>query len=64
MRETLSWVCLKHTAHRTLFFNKHVSSLCKKAGRKLTVLARFSSYMTLTLKGVLMKSFIESQFGY
>ena len=49
---------------RTLSFDEHVSNLCKKAGRKLSVLARLSSYMTLTQRRVLMKSFIEAQFGY
>ena len=48
---------------RTLSFDEHVSNLCKKAGRKLSVLARFSSYTTLTQRTVLMKSFIEAQFG-
>ena len=32
---------------RTLFFGTHASNLCKEAGRKLSVLARLSSYMTL-----------------
>ena len=49
---------------RTLSFNKYVSNLCKKAGTKLSVLARLSSCMTLTQRGLLMKSYIESQFGY
>ena len=49
---------------RTLSFDEHVSNLCKKAGRKLSVLARLSSYMALTQRRVLMKSFIEAQFGY
>ena len=49
---------------RTLSFDEHVSNLCKKAGRKLSVLARLSSYMALTQRRVLMKSIIEAQFGY
>ena len=49
---------------RKLSFDEHVSNLCKKAGRKLSVLARLSSYMTLTQRRDLMKSFIKSQFGY
>ena len=36
----------------------------KKAGRKLSVLSRLSSYMAVKQKRILMKSFIESQFGY
>ena len=49
---------------RTLNFDKHVKSLCKKAGRKLSVLSRLSSYMTVKQKKILMKSFFKSQFGY
>ena len=49
---------------RTLSFDEHVSNLCKRAGRKLSVLARLSSHMTLTQRRVLMKSFIEPRFGY
>ena len=49
---------------RTLSLDEHVPDLCKKTGRKLSVLARLSSYMTLTQRRVLMKSFIEAQFGY
>ena len=49
---------------RTLSFDEHFSHLRKKAGWKLSVLARLSSYITLTQRRVLMKSFIEAQFGY
>ena len=49
---------------RTLSLDGHVSNLCKKAGRKLSALARLSSYMTLTQRRILMKSFIEAQFDY
>ena len=49
---------------RKLFFDERVSNLCKKAGRKFSVLASLPSYMALTQRRVLMKSFIEAQFGY
>ena len=49
---------------RTLNFDEHVKSLCKKAGRKLSVLSRLSSYMTVKQKRILIKSFFGSQFGY
>ena len=48
---------------RTLSFDRHISNLCEKAGRKLSVLVRLWSYITLTQRRVLMKSFIEAQFG-
>ena len=38
--------------------------LCKKAGRKLPVLARLSNYMSFEKRKILLKAFVESQFGY
>ena len=40
---------------RTLNFDEHVRSLWKKAGRKLSVLFRLSSYMNVKQKRTLMK---------
>ena len=42
----------------------HVSSLCAKAGRKLTVLNRLVKLLNLKKRRLLMKAFIESQFNY
>ena len=49
---------------RNLSFDKHIPSLCRKAGKKLSVLARLSNFMCTNKKRVLMKAFIESQFSY
>ena len=49
---------------RYLSFGGYVSSLCSYAGKKLSALARLSHYMSLKQSRVLMKSFIEAQFGY
>ena len=49
---------------RTLSFDEHIASLCRKAGKKLSVLARLSNFMCTNKKRVLMKAFIESQFSY
>ena len=49
---------------RTIYFNEIVRSLCKKAGRKLSVSFRLPSYMNVKQKRTLMKSFFGSQFGY
>ena len=49
---------------RTLSFDEHITSLCRKAGKKLYVLARLSHFMCTNKKRVLMKAFIESQFSY
>ena len=47
-----------------LSFEKHVSSLCKKASQKLHALARIVNYMDLSKRKSLMKAFIISQFNY
>ena len=47
-----------------LTFNEHVSNLCKKASQKLHALARISNYMNIPKRRVIMKAFINSQFGY
>ena len=49
---------------RNLNFDECVFDLCKKAGRKLSVLARLSTYMSFEKRKILLKAFIESQFGY
>ena len=47
-----------------LNFDLYVSSLCKKEGKKLCILARLSNFTSLNRRRTLMKMFIESQFGY
>ena len=49
---------------RNLNFDDHVLSLCKKAGRKLAVLARLSKLMSFRQKRILIETFVESRFGY
>ena len=49
---------------RDLNFNEYVSSLCKKAGRKLSALSRLSNLMSFQQRRLLLKSFVEAQFGY
>ena len=49
---------------RNLNFDDHVILICKNAGRKLAVLARLSKFMSFKQKRILMKTFVESQFGY
>ena len=49
---------------RDLSFNKHIKSLCRKAGRKLNALERISNYLTRYQKRLLLNSIIKSQFSY
>ena len=41
-----------------------MNKLCIKAGRKLTVLSRFSNLMSFQQRKLLVESFVEAQFGY
>ena len=52
------------TIDNKLTFNEHVSELCGKVSSKLHALARVSSFMSSEKLRVLLKAFIESQFGY
>ena len=45
-------------------FDDYVFPLCKKARRKLIVLATLFKFMRFKQKRILMKIFAESQFGY
>ena len=52
------------TIDNKLTFDEHVSGLCKKASQKLHALARVAKYMSTKKLRVIMKAFINSQFGY
>ena len=52
------------TIDNKLDFNEHISKLCKKVSLKLHALARVSNYMSSDKLRMIMKAFIESQFGY
>ena len=47
-----------------LFFEYHMTSLCKKASQKFHVLARVAHYMDFEKRRSLMKAFVISQFNY
>ena len=44
--------------------NRHVTILCNKAGQKLNALSRIFQYMSMRQRRLIMKTFIQSQFGY
>ena len=47
-----------------LDFNEHVSNICKNVSKKIHALRRVSQYMSKSKLRIIMKAFIESQFGY
>ena len=47
-----------------LNFDSHITSLCKKAGQKLSVVARINHYLTQDQKLLLLNSVVKSQFSY
>ena len=52
------------TIDKNLTFTEHVSTICKKAGRKVTALSRLVNIMPFFKRKILLKTFIESQFSY
>ena len=50
--------------NRNLNFDDYVFSLCKEAGKKISALSRVSSYISFEKRRILLKAFVESQFGY
>ena len=57
-------ILLGITIDRDLKFDEHVNNLCKKAYQKLNALVRLAPFMNVDKKRMIMKTFIESQFGY
>ena len=55
---------LRINIDRNLKFSHYILKQCKKASRKLSALTRICKFMSLKHLGVLVKSFIESQFAY
>ena len=49
---------------RKLKYDKHVSKICFKANRKLTVLARVSKFLKFVRRKTIFKAFVESKCKY
>ena len=47
-----------------LLFDDHVSDICNKVSRKLHALARIAKVICKDKLRLILKSFIESKFGY
>ena len=45
-------------------FENDINNICKRESQKLNVLARVAPYMNTQKRGIIMKSFVTSQFGY
>ena len=52
------------TIDKKLNFNTHLSTICKKASQKVTVLARIAKTLPFHKRRIILKTFIESQFSY
>ena len=47
-----------------LTFERHINNICKRASKKLNVLARVVPYRNIQKRRIIMKSFVPPQFGY
>ena len=56
-------ILLGITIDRDLKFDEHVNNLCKKACQKPNALVRLAPFMNVDKKRMIVKAFIESQFG-
>ena len=52
------------TIDSELNFENHLSAICNKVSRKNNALGRTANYMSLRKRGIVMKTFLESQFIY
>ena len=57
--ESVNVKLLVVTIDRELKFDKHVSKICSKASRKLTVLARMSKFVTFEKTKTIFKALVE-----
>ena len=49
---------------RKLNFESHIGSLCRKAGQKISALAKLKNYLTSDQRNLLLNSVMKSQFTY
>ena len=49
---------------RKLNFESHIGSLCRKAGHKISALAKLKNYLTSDQRNLLLNSVMKSQFTY
>ena len=47
-----------------LIFGKHITDICRKAGRKTYALARITLFMDLSKRHMVMNAFFNSQFSF
>ena len=59
-REKLLGILIDNELH----FNDNVTKLCSKASQKLHALSRVAYYMNIQKRRIIMKAFIQAQFGY
>ena len=52
------------TLNNKLKFDKHVSNICSKANRKLSILTRVAKFLPFKKRLILFKAFTESQLKY
>ena len=64
LKETKSAKLLGITVDNNITMDTHIRNICKKAGAKLSALARIAKFSCEQKRIILMRSFITSQFNY
>ena len=52
------------TIDKELKFDKYINQVCSKTNKKLNVLSRMRSFLSVEKRKIIFKSFIELQFKY
>ena len=64
MTESVEEKLLGVTLGKNLNFMGHVNAICEKAGQKQPAIARVAKYMNVQKLGIMMNTFVMSQFSY
>ena len=52
------------TIDNELKFDQHITEICLKANKKLSILSRMSKFLSFDQRRIIYKAFVESQFKY
>lgn len=63
-RIKFTWKLLGIQTDSDLTFDRHISSICNRVGKKINAISRLVNFMLFDKRRMVMKTFIESKFHY